>query len=64
MGYLDFTKETFTLLLITVPPLFLKQVIQVLQPDCIRYTALPPTAQVAVIDLHSSTYYDFGMNWE
>ena len=64
MGYLDFSKETFILLLITVPTLFLKQVIQVLLPYCSRCTALPPTVKVAVIDLHSSTYYDFGLNWE
>jgi hypothetical protein len=52
MEYLDFCKEAFILLLSTIPPLFLKQVSHTVKPDCSRSKTFPPTAQMAVINVH------------
>jgi hypothetical protein len=56
MEYLDFSKEAFILLLCAAPPLFLKQVSLAFQPDSSRSKTLPPTVQVAVINLHQKAF--------
>jgi hypothetical protein len=56
MEYPDFSKEAFILLPFTAQPLFLKQVSHDVQPDCSRSKALPPTVQVAVINLHQEAF--------
>jgi hypothetical protein len=56
MEYLNFWKEAFIVLLFSVPPLFLKQASHTRQLDCSKFTALPPTARVAVINLYEEAF--------
>jgi hypothetical protein len=56
MEYLDFPKEAFVLLLFTVSHCFSSRSVNALLPDCSRYAALPPTAQVAVINLYKEAF--------